>query len=62
MGTVKLNNTEVSFDACVEMMDDDTREKVHSTIDFSLGGPTEQEFLNAYCKAHFEKYGEQFCV
>lgn len=27
MKTVILNNTEVSFDACVEMMDDDTREK-----------------------------------
>lgn len=62
MGTVSLNNTEVSFDACVELMDDDTREKVHSSIDFSSGEPTEQEFLDAYCKAHFEKYGEQFCI
>lgn len=62
MGTVSLNNTDVSFDACVEMMDDELRENIHSSIDFSLGEPTEQEFLNAYCKAHFEKYGEQFCI
>lgn len=62
MGIVSLNNTEVRFDVCVEMMDDDIREQVHSSIDFSLGEPTEQDFLNAYCKAHFEKYGEQFCI
>lgn len=62
MKTVILNNTEVSFDALVEMMDDETREKVHSSIDFSLGEPTEQEFLDAYCKAHFDKYGAEFCV
>lgn len=62
MATVSLNNTEVSFEACVEMMDDEIREKVHSSIDFSLGEPTEQEFLDAYCKSHFEKYGEQFCI
>lgn len=62
MKTVILNNTEVSFDACVEMMDDDIREKVHASIDFSLGEPTEQEFLDAYCKAHFDKYGVEFCV
>lgn len=62
MKTVILNNTEVSFDACVEMMDDEIREEVHASIDFSLGEPTEQEFLDAYCKAHFDKYGVEFCV
>lgn len=62
MKTVILNNTEVSFDACVEMMDDELREKVHSSIDFSMGEPTEQEFLEAYCKEHFDKYGVEFCV
>lgn len=62
MGIVSLNNIEVNFEACVEMMDDEIREKVHSSIDFSLGEPTEQEFLDAYRKEHFEKYGEQFCI
>lgn len=58
MKTVILNNTEVSFDACVNLMDDELREEVHS----SFNGCTEQEFLDAYCKAHFDKYGVEFCV
>ena len=58
MKTVTLNNQEVSFDACVSLMDDDIREQVHA----DLAPCTEQEFLDAYCELHAEKYGEQFRV
>lgn len=53
---VFLRGYSVDFDACVQLMDDGIREKLHRKI----GGCTEQEFLNAYCKEHEEKYGEEF--
>lgn len=58
MTTVILNNQTVDFDACVSLMDDDIREQVHA----ELAPCTEQEFLDAYCELHAEKYGEQFQV
>lgn len=58
MTTVILNNQTVDFDACVSLMDDDIREQVHA----ELAPCAEQEFLDAYCKFHAEKYGEQFQV
>ena len=58
MTTVILNNQTVDFDACVSLMDDDIREQVHA----ELAPCTEQEFLDAYCKLHAEKYGEEFRV
>ena len=56
---VMLNAHEVDFDACVNMMDDEIREKLHMDM---VGECTEQEFLNRYCEAHAEKYGEEFCI
>lgn len=56
---VMLNGHEVDFDACVNMMDDEIREKLHMDM---VGECTEQEFLNRYCEAHAEKYGEEFCM
>lgn len=57
MMKVMLNGHEVDFDACVNMMDDEIREELHME-----GIESEQEFLNRYCEAHAEKYGEEFCM
>ena len=55
---VNVNGTEVSMDAAVMLMDDEIREAVNSDI----APCTEQEFVDEYCKRHFEKYGEDFIV
>ena len=44
------------FEACVQLKDDEIREKIHA----KFVPCTEEEFLNEYKKAHFEKYGEEF--
>lgn len=46
--------TEIDFTAAATLMDDEIREEIAGTVD------TEQEFFDAYCKAHEEKYGEEF--
>lgn len=56
MKKVLLNNHEVDFDAAVNMMDDEIREALHN----ELAPCTEQEFMDAYVKAHEVKYNEQF--
>ena len=56
---VMLNGHEVDFNACVNLMDDDIREALHMEM---AGSCTEQEFLDAYCEAHSNKYGEEFCI
>lgn len=58
MKTVILNNEEVNFDACVNLMDDEIREAIHA----ELAPCTEQEFLGAYVDRHYDKYGEQFKI
>lgn len=56
---VMLNGSEVDFEACVALMDDDIRESIHA----DLAPCTEQEFLDAYVERHAEKFsGEQFQV
>ena len=55
---VNVNGNEVSMDAAVMLMDDEIREAIHSDI----ASCTEQEFVDEYCKRHFEKYGEDFIV
>ena len=55
---VFLRGYSVDFNACVQLMDDEIREKLNREIE----GCTEQEFLNAYCEEHEEKYGEEFEV
>jgi len=44
------------FDAMVNVMDDEIRERLH----MELAPCSEQEFLDAYAKAHREKYGSEF--
>ena len=55
---VNVNGNEVSMDAAVMLMDDEIREAVN----FDIAPCTEQEFVDEYCKRHFEKYGEDFIV
>lgn len=56
MSKVILNGHECDYDACVNMMDDEIREDLHAEM-----APCEdQEFLDAYCKRHFDKFGTDF--
>lgn len=55
MLTVKNSwDVEVNFEAAVILMDDDIREELH----MKMAPCTEQEFFEAYAKAHEEKFGE----
>lgn len=47
---------EINFDAAVNLMDDDIREMLHEEI----APCTDQEFFDAYCKAHEDKFGEEW--
>ena len=58
MTNVVLNEKDVDFDACVNLMDDELRERIH----MSYKALSEQEFLDLYCEAHFWKYGEVFDI
>ena len=55
---VNINGQEISYVAAEALMDDDIREELHR----ELAPCSEEEFLEAYCKAHKEKYGEEFRV
>lgn len=48
--------TELDYEAAVVFMDYDIREELHR----ELAPCTEQEFFDAYCKAHLERFGEDF--
>lgn len=54
---VVLNGCHVDFDACVALMDDDIREKLHAE-----GFENEQDFLDRYVELHAAKYGEKFDI
>jgi len=59
MSTVmNQNGQEIVFEAAVNLMDDEIREKLH----MELAPCTDQEFFTAYEKAHSQKYGEKFEV
>lgn len=53
---VILRGKQVSFKACVGYMDDEIRERLH----FDIAPCTDQEFLDAYERAHFDKYLTEF--
>lgn len=56
---VMLNGSEVYFDACVNLMDDEIREELSQ----EMAPCTEQEFLDAYIERHAEKFGgEEFAI
>ena len=59
MSKVLLNGFEVDFEACVNLLDDDIREGLHS----ELAPCSDQTFLDAYAERHAKKYnGEVFTV
>ena len=53
---VLLNGNLVDFGAAVNMMDDESREKLHN----ELAPCTDQEFMDAYAEAHEAKFNERF--
>ena len=56
---VILSGSEVDYDACVNLMDDDIREELHR----EMAPCSDQEFLDAYVVKHAEKFGgEQFTI
>jgi hypothetical protein len=42
------------FDSAMALMDDEIVKAIEGTL------PTEQDFFEAYCVRHEEKYGEEF--
>lgn len=48
-----------NWESIVNLMDDETREQIASDWGDVL---TEAEFLEAYCNAHLDKYGEEFAI
>lgn len=58
MTKVMINGQQIDFDAAVMLMDDDLREQLHS----ELAPCTDQEFMDAYVKAHRDKYNDDFSV
>lgn len=46
------------YNAAVNLMDDEIREKLHH----ELAPCTDEEFLKAYIKAHYEKYKKEFTI
>ena len=54
MKVINMNGTEINYEAAAELMDDEIRDSICSTVD------SEQEFFTAYEKAHDEKYGEEW--
>lgn len=56
MANVKnSNDTMVDFEVAVNLMDDEIREAIHAE-----GIEDEQEFFEAYAKAHQDKFGEEW--
>ena len=53
-----MNNygTEIEWNTAVNLMDDDLREELNA----DLAPCTEQEFFEAYAKAHENKFGEEW--
>lgn len=47
---------ELDYEAAVMFMDDEIREDLH----LKMTPCKAQEFFDAYCKAHEEKYGEEW--
>jgi hypothetical protein len=62
MSKVIINGKSVDFDAAVNLMDDELREHLHSTVaDYDQDDPASyQNFVNSYAVAHAEKFGEDF--
>jgi hypothetical protein len=55
---VMLNDQPIDFNAAVALMDDDIRERLHG----EMAPCSDQEFIDAYAKAHQDAFGEVFRV
>ena len=56
MKTIKdYNGNNIDSEAAVILIDDQISEQLHGTRI-----QDEQEFYNAYCEKHYEKYNEEF--
>ena len=65
MATAKVivNGRQVDFDAAVNLMDDEIREHLNSTVAWDEDDPKSyQNFVNAYEVAHAAKFGEDFQI
>lgn len=63
MSKVIINGKSVDFDAAANLMDDELREHLNSTAAYNQDDPSSyQNFVNSYCTAHAEKFGEDFEV
>lgn len=58
MKVINQNGEEIDFEVAVSLMDDEIREDLNR----ELAPCSEQEFFQAYEKAHEEKYGEEFQI
>ena len=56
MAVKDVSENHVNFSAVVALMDDDLREELHE----KLSPCSDQEFFEAYAKAHKEKFNEDF--
>lgn len=56
------NGHEYDFNAAVNLMDDELREELHSSRDWSAQPEADQAFFDAYAAAHQRKFGEEFRV
>lgn len=54
MSDVVYKGKTINMDAVRNLMDDEICETLHGRVE------TDQEFVDAYAKAHFEKYGQEF--
>ena len=55
---IDKKGNEIDYDAAVNLMNDEIREKLHS----ELAPCTNQEFFDEYVKQHEIKFGEEFTV
>lgn len=53
---INASSKEIDFDAAVDFMDSEVREKLHD----DLAPCSEQQFFSAYEKAHKEKFGDDW--
>lgn len=56
MSIINYNGHQYDMAAARMLMDDGLCEQIHGTVE------TEQEFFDAYVKAHAEKFGEPFVI
>lgn len=52
------NGTVTDLTIAAQLMDDEIREELHR----DTAPCSAQDFADAYCEKHFEKYGEEFTV